>query len=474
MSRGKQNRQDMAYSENVVKFKLDRFKLVADEEGHYGSFEIIKHCITKGEDPDSHVKDKTTYYINNKGEMSFSFGRKGSEEVAKWWISEFSANNTTFDHDPDELNFAALGDLMLNVQLYDESTKKEVFKSIVFENVGIAQGHAGASNNWWFGGKNMHYIGNNEVIGESTNEGIALVAHRGGNSVNEINLRLQTYIKWISKLQPETRLCDLSIPGTHDSGTSKLLLACDAGPSHCQNFNIMQQLNDGIRFFDIRIGYDLRLNHGGTLSNEKWNDAMNQIIAFLKINPYELVFVLVGSETAAHDWSEAMKDAIKKYKDYYLSSFSPLETTIEAARGKIILLKRQDDCPCGLFIDFSDNTTFDSNGFKIEDCYNEHDTNEKSKRVEENLNLTLNVMPNKYFFVTFNSIAAGAHTPYQYAWGGSGVSPSMNQQLIDYLNKHPGKHNWGAILMDFYNDEGNKPDLIKNIINSNFVEALIK
>ena len=76
----------------------------------------------------------------------------------------------------------------------------------------------------------------------------------------------------------------MSIPGTHDSGTSSLLGVPDEGAAHCQNFIIIQQLNDGIRFLDIRIGLDLRLNHGGTLSNYTWDDAMRQISAFLSIN----------------------------------------------------------------------------------------------------------------------------------------------------------------------------------------------
>ena len=74
----------------------------------------------------------------------------------------------------------------------------------------------------------------------------------------------------------------MSIPGTHDSGTSSLFGVTDKGAAHCQNFNIIQQLNDGIRFLDIRIGLDLRLNHGGTLSNYTWDAAAESLNSKMK------------------------------------------------------------------------------------------------------------------------------------------------------------------------------------------------
>ena len=170
----------------------------------------------------------------------------------------------------------------------------------------------------------MHYIGNNKVAGEDENGIIGLCAHRGGNGVNEVEVYLQTLIPWISKVPNETLLCEMSIPGTHDSGTSSLFGVTDKGAAHCQNFNIIQQLNDGIRFLDIRIGLDLRLNHGGTLSNYTWDDAMSQIITFLNINPDEFVIMLIGSEVVSNSWSDEMKSAVSEYNYMYIDTFDPL------------------------------------------------------------------------------------------------------------------------------------------------------
>ncbi|NQY65348.1 MAG: hypothetical protein HRT38_16850 [Alteromonadaceae bacterium] len=61
---------------------------------------------------------------------------------------------------------------------------------------------------------------------------------------------------WISNLEGSVTLDKLSIPGTHDSGASK----ARKGQAHNQNFDIITQLNDGIRFLDIRVKYETQIS----------------------------------------------------------------------------------------------------------------------------------------------------------------------------------------------------------------------
>lgn len=457
----------MEYHDNVVKLELKKGKLYEDNNGSFGYFEVKDFCITEGQDPEGKIKLGNKYSINKDGEIVFSVGRKGSKTVAEWWKDRIAADHTTFNHDPEELNFAFIGDLVLNASTSDG----DICKTITFKNIGLAQGHAGASNNWWFGGETMHYIGNNWVAGEDENSIIGLYAHRGGNSVNEVKVSLQALIPWISKVSDKTLLCEMSIPGTHDSGTSSLLGVPDEGAAHCQNFNIIQQLNDGIRFLDIRIGLDLRLNHGGTLSNYTWDDAMRQISAFLSINPDEFVIMLIGSEVVSNHWSDEMKDAVSKYNHMYIETFDPLKVSVKDVRGKILLLKRQEECPCGKLLKFSDNTTFEYNDFMVEDYYKEYCTDMKFNKVKENLELANTTKRGKFFFITFNSIAYhNFKTPYEYAWGDG--NNAMNKQLSTFLANNQGKNTWGSILLDFYNNEGEDAQPVKDIINSNFDKVL--
>ena len=53
---------------------------------------------------------------------------------------------------------------------------------------------------------------------------------------------------WMSKVNDNVRLVDLSIPGTHDSGATHSI-ADVAGK--CQDSSIEEQLKMGVRFFDL-------------------------------------------------------------------------------------------------------------------------------------------------------------------------------------------------------------------------------
>lgn len=57
---------------------------------------------------------------------------------------------------------------------------------------------------------------------------------------------------WTSRLDPKTPISLLSIPGTHDSAAysphSLIQIALEK-----QRWSILQQLNSGIRFLDLRI-----------------------------------------------------------------------------------------------------------------------------------------------------------------------------------------------------------------------------
>ena len=55
---------------------------------------------------------------------------------------------------------------------------------------------------------------------------------------------------WMSKVSDSTKIKDLSIPGTHDSGAMHSLFDV-AGK--CQDVSIIKQLDMGVRFFDIRL-----------------------------------------------------------------------------------------------------------------------------------------------------------------------------------------------------------------------------
>ena len=61
------------------------------------------------------------------------------------------------------------------------------------------------------------------------------------------NYSKDSNVEWMSGINDDTRLIDMSIPGTHDSGATHSIFDV-AGK--CQDLTIKEQLNVGTRFFD--------------------------------------------------------------------------------------------------------------------------------------------------------------------------------------------------------------------------------
>lgn len=154
-------RKQMEYRDNMAYFKFECGCVI--ENGLY----TVEECsITSGQDPDGYIKPSLLVAINSDasnllGKIHFNIGRHGSEEVANWFIGKVAPDQTTFNDTPDLLNFAFVGELVLNLRgdFFGASTPVKC----TFERVVIAQGHSGATNNWWFGGSNCKNTGVNKV-----------------------------------------------------------------------------------------------------------------------------------------------------------------------------------------------------------------------------------------------------------------------------------------------------------------------
>ncbi|ROI02558.1 hypothetical protein EGI16_13065 [Chryseobacterium sp. G0240] len=151
-----------------------------------GTFTVNEYSVTSGQDPNGHIHAGYVASCGSDGKFTFSIGRKGSKEVAKWFSDRVPGNRTTFDHNPDDLNFAMIGTLVL------EFTGNKV---CTFYNIALAQGHSGSSNNWWFGGKQAMNNGGNQVVCGAISNGIVELAEflRGGNDVSTVKVTPKTF-----------------------------------------------------------------------------------------------------------------------------------------------------------------------------------------------------------------------------------------------------------------------------------------
>ena len=161
---------------------------------------------------------------------------------------------------------------------------------------------------------------------------------------------------WMSGIDGSLLICDIAVPGTHDSGSDRVQLAYFA---KCQSSSVKQQLLDGYRYLDIRLGVKnvkgedkLIFYHGFCKCKTGWlpwatdldlSYVLSDCYAFLSDHPTETVIFAVkmeqGSDVAA--FQNALNTYIQKAPEkWYLSSELP---TLDQCRGKIVLMRRYED-----------------------------------------------------------------------------------------------------------------------------------
>lgn len=156
---------------------------------------------------------------------------------------------------------------------------------------------------------------------------------------------------WMKYVDDNKFLDELSIPGTHDSGTCSVDNDTEPQSSQvkCQQDYIPTQLLEGIRYFDIRLGKgdNPGIDHGMYYLLKKdayfmhLSDVIGYFKTFLNENPTEALIMLVsrGNDEAT---DESVTTAFAKVLDdnpklFYTSSRVP---TLGEVRGKIVLLRR--------------------------------------------------------------------------------------------------------------------------------------
>lgn len=175
---------------------------------------------------------------------------------------------------------------------------------------------------------------------------VYLPLHSHLTLLSSANLR-----SWMKELKDETPLSGLSIPGTHNSPTYHRAL-----PSvRCQAVSTRTQLENGVRFFDIRVQPEspkhptkdgLLLVHSvfpiALLGGKYFRDLVNEIYDFLDKNPSETLVMSVKREGVG-DSTDAQLSRI--LKDHYAGDpnrwyTAPHMPSLREARRKIVLIRR--------------------------------------------------------------------------------------------------------------------------------------
>ncbi|RCK66682.1 1-phosphatidylinositol phosphodiesterase [Candida viswanathii] len=196
------------------------------------------------------------------------------------------------------------------------------------------------------------------------------------------------YKTWLREIDDNKKISQLSIPGTHNSAACHTAL-----PSvQCQGASVTKQLENGVRFLDIRVGKlfvgddvkDLQVIHGKFPVKIpfplKLTDTLEEVYKFLQNNNSETVIVSIKQE-GSDDWDNKNDEFGKLIWEKYVNPNKDkwfLKTDLPRvgdARGKAILFRRfgvQDENlkkEFGISASFWDyNTTDDDRGqFVVQD-----------------------------------------------------------------------------------------------------------
>lgn len=160
---------------------------------------------------------------------------------------------------------------------------------------------------------------------------------------------------WITPLDDNIYVSQLSIPGTHDAATGD---GTDFSIGKTQELTLDQQFEMGVRAFDLRpavnANKEMILCHGAVATKFKWDQVMERFKMYLTKNPGEFIIVTLRheeeysgtsishwtNENANEKWQPLMREKLQAMKDSGLTiDFRP-DLTVGDMRGKILFLCR--------------------------------------------------------------------------------------------------------------------------------------
>ena len=165
---------------------------------------------------------------------------------------------------------------------------------------------------------------------------------------------------WLSMVRDETKVCKLTIPGTHDTMTGMgfyqpVLKYIFNTTAISQVSTLEEQMNSGLRFFDIRpvVSTDtiakkkiLRLTHGISELDITFEWTIDQLQSYLKAHPSEFFIVKLQFDNGFEDQKDLytlLSNVLHmpKYQGLFVENWRP-DITVSEMRGKILWLSRYD------------------------------------------------------------------------------------------------------------------------------------
>lgn len=315
-------------------------------------------------------------------------------------------------------------------------------------------------------------------------------------------LDFMTYTSWMRDIPDSTLVTQLSVPGTHNSGS----INGPFGFAQTQDLDLPEQLNAGIRFLDIRLAHyenNLFVHHDVVHMKKSYADILTICSEFLERHPAEAIFMSVKDESRIDSIlgrfapskilnattedsvdpaapSDSFEDIFKARTWQHIGDASLFynfaisrgddgtaiadhalisETKLGDVRGKIVLLRRfEGGRDIGLDLTYwPENQTFRSTTppvCSVHDCYQGLGSGQKYELVIEHLEQAKKGDAQDLYITFASAVGLKAR----------GYAEEINPRLNDYLARSP-KGRVGIIALDYFDQPR---ELVSRMIEMNY------
>lgn len=265
---------------------------------------------------------------------------------------------------------------------------------------------------------------------------------------------------WMAVLPEETAISSLSVPGTHDSGA---LHAFADVSGKCQAVPIEEQLEMGVRFFDIRLRQDedsLHVVHSFVDQRTTLEEVLDAFSDFVEENPSEFLIFSFKEDTSPVRPSMPFAQCLEGYLSGCpaFQKDRALPAALGEARGKCFVLARYAGASAGVeaFDGWKDDDSFPLSQLYVQDNYRVASADEKFADIEKTL--ALSTEEHYDLVLNFTSCYLTSGFPPTYA---AAPARDITPRLESLLES--GEGSTGILVCDFMTSE-----LSEKIIRRNF------
>lgn len=282
------------------------------------------------------------------------------------------------------------------------------------------------------------------------------------------------YSDWLKYVADDLSVTELLIPGTHDAITS----TCDQPYYQTQTLSLLEQLNGGVRFFDLRLTRNLNIAHREWHSSIMAEDLFQCFLSFLDKYPSEFVILRIQNANEKKDDFEPYKQALIPFIEPYLKHLLlPDENTfkwpcVKQLRGKILVI---ECAPPELYVStLGDGTRWAHNWHQnpliaLQDNWNGPSVQEKLDDILALIHCGDDIHHNQLILNHISATNGKLGSPSAYA---NIINPIIRNELDSIANnKHSNPEEKcppkGILIFDFIDG-----DLAEKIINANMLQPI--